>query len=70
MLASLSSTKATIIESRETILDFIDKEIIEDLMFHMREYGAKFRLGEAVVSVQVDKSRDVVVVISFFFYFY
>ena len=62
MLASLASTKATIIESRSTILDFIDKEIIEDLMYHMREYGSKFRLEESVVSVTVDKKREMVVV--------
>ena len=43
--------KVTVIEARPTILDFVDAEMIEALMYFMRQRGATFRLGEKVVSV-------------------
>ncbi len=52
--------KVTIIDQRPTILDFVDKEIIERLIYHMRNLGATFRLGEKVVSVKKDERERVV----------
>jgi NAD(P) transhydrogenase len=46
--------KVTVIEQRPTILDFVDAEMIEALMYFMRQRGATFRLGEKVVSVGYD----------------
>jgi NAD(P) transhydrogenase len=43
--------KVTVIEQRPTVLDFVDREIIEALLYVMRQHGATFRLGEKVVSV-------------------
>ena len=40
--------KVTVIEAQPTILDFVDTEMIEALMFFMRQRGATFRLGEKV----------------------
>jgi NAD(P) transhydrogenase len=52
--------KVTIIEQRPTILDFVDREIIESLDYFMRQRGAIFRLGEKLVSVEVDEKARVV----------
>ena len=46
--------KVTIIDQRPTLLDFVDRELIEALGYHMRRRGATFRLGETVASVGVD----------------
>jgi NAD(P) transhydrogenase len=52
--------KVTIIEQRPTILDFVDREMVESLYYFMRQRGATFRLGEKVVSVEVDDRERVV----------
>lgn len=41
----------TVIEPRETFLDFIDREIIDDFVHQLRDRGVTFRLGVAVSSV-------------------
>jgi NAD(P) transhydrogenase len=46
--------RVTVIDARPTILDFVDPEIMEALMFAMRRMEATFRLGEKVVSVGHD----------------
>jgi NAD(P) transhydrogenase len=51
--------EVTLIEQRPTILDFVDHEIVEALMYHMRRQGAIFRLGEKVTEVGVDESGRV-----------
>ena len=50
----------TIIEGRTTLLDFVDREIVDRLVFLMRNQGAVFRLGENVVSVTRDETGRVV----------
>jgi NAD(P) transhydrogenase len=52
--------EVTIIDQRPTFLDFADREIIETLAYHMRRSGATFRLGEKVVSVEIDARERVV----------
>jgi NAD(P) transhydrogenase len=42
----------TLIEPRATILDFIDKEVVDDLMHQMRDRGMTLRLGSAIKSVE------------------
>jgi NAD(P) transhydrogenase len=58
MLTALN-IKTTIIEARPTILDFVDREMIEALTYFMRQRGAVFRLGEKVVSVGYDEKGRV-----------
>ena len=53
MLTALD-IKVTIIDQRPTLLDFMDRELIEALSYHMRRRGATFRLGETVAAVGVD----------------
>ena len=59
MLTALD-IKVTIIDQRPTLLDFVDREMIEALSYHMRRRGATFRLGETVTAVERDASGRVV----------
>ena len=51
-------TKVTLIDQRPTILDFVDREIIDALCYHLRQVGMTFRLGDKVTRVGVDAQRD------------
>ncbi len=59
MLTALN-IKVTIIEARPTVLDFVDRELIEAFFYFMRQRGATFRLGEKVISVAMDEKNRVV----------
>jgi NAD(P) transhydrogenase len=50
--------EVTLIDQRPTILDFVDREIIEALSYHLRQMGTTFRLGEKVTRVGYDAQRD------------
>lgn len=54
MLAALG-IKVTIIDQRPAILDFVDREIVEALSYHLRRQDAVFRLGEKVTAVAVNQ---------------
>jgi NAD(P) transhydrogenase len=56
-LAALG-TEVTLIDQRPTILDFVDREIMEALAYHLRQMGTTFRLGEKVTRVGIDPNRD------------
>jgi NAD(P) transhydrogenase len=59
--ASILSTlniQVTLVDQRPTFLDFVDRQIIESLSYHLRSRGMMFRLGEKVVSVGVEAARD------------
>jgi NAD(P) transhydrogenase len=57
MFAALG-VKVTLLDQRPTLLDFVDREIIESLCFQLRQLGTVFRLGEKVVSVGFDNDRS------------
>src|SRR5271165_393519 len=57
MFAALG-VKVTLLDQRPTLLDFVDREIIESLCFQLRQLGTVFRLGEKVVSIGLDEARD------------
>jgi NAD(P) transhydrogenase len=59
MLTALD-IKVTIIDQRPVLLDFVDREMIEALSYHMRRRGATFRLGETVTGVERDGQDRVV----------
>ncbi|ORE94083.1 soluble pyridine nucleotide transhydrogenase [Stappia sp. 22II-S9-Z10] len=46
----------TLIEARPTILDFVDKEIVDDFIHQMRDRGMTVRLGTAVKSIETGAS--------------
>jgi NAD(P) transhydrogenase len=58
MLTALN-IKATVVDQRPTLLDFVDREIIDALTYHMRVRKTIFRLGEQVKSVRVEEGRVV-----------
>ena len=57
MFAALG-VKVTLLDQRPTLLDFVDREIVESLCFQLRQLGTVFRLGEKVVQVGFDEDRD------------
>lgn len=46
-------TRVTLIDARAALLPFVDREIIEDLMYHLREHDVTLRLGETVQQSEV-----------------
>jgi NAD(P) transhydrogenase len=50
--------KVTLIDQRPTVLEFVDREIVEALCYHLRRIGVAFRLGEKVTRVGIDAKRD------------
>jgi len=59
-MISALNIKVTVIEARPTVLDFVDREMIDSLMYFMRQRGAAFRLGEKVERVGYDEKNRVV----------
>jgi NAD(P) transhydrogenase len=48
----------TLIDQRPVILEFVDREIVEALSYHLRQLGITFRLGEKVTHVGIHPIRD------------
>jgi NAD(P) transhydrogenase len=57
MFAALG-VKVTLLDQRPTLLEFLDKEMVESIGFHLRQLGTVFRLGEKVVSVGFNEERN------------
>jgi NAD(P) transhydrogenase len=51
MFATLG-VRVSLIEKRERLLEFVDREIIEALSYHLRDSRVSLRLGEELVSVE------------------
>ena len=58
MFAALG-TRVTVVEKRDTMLEFCDPEIVDSLRFHLRDLAVTFRFGEAVTAVEVGSSGTV-----------
>jgi NAD(P) transhydrogenase len=56
-LAALGG-KVTLIDQRPALLEFVDDELVEALMYHLRRIGVTFRLGEKVSSVGLRNDTD------------
>src|SRR5262245_34581251 len=41
----------TVVDGRQRLLEFCDREIIDTLLYHARSLGMVFRLGESVVDI-------------------
>jgi len=50
--------EVTLIDQRPAVLDFVDREIVDALAYHLRQMGTTFRLGEKVTRVGYDPERD------------
>jgi NAD(P) transhydrogenase len=49
----------TLVDARETYLDFIDRELIEDFTHQLRDRGMTLRLGAKVARIEMDGDRPV-----------
>ncbi|MBY6057475.1 Si-specific NAD(P)(+) transhydrogenase [Leisingera daeponensis] len=59
---SALDVRVTLIEPRETFLDFIDKTLIQEFTHQIRENGVDLRLGSAVESIE-DRGEHVEVIL-------
>ena len=61
--ASIFSTmdvEVTLIDGRDHLLSFLDHELVDELVHHMRDNGVILRLGETVAGVERDGNGQVV----------
>jgi NAD(P) transhydrogenase len=63
MFAALG-VNVTVVDGRKRPLEFLDGEIIDELVHQMRDHGVLFRLGETVESVDVKRNGRSTVVVS------
>ncbi|MEI2302431.1 Si-specific NAD(P)(+) transhydrogenase [Ensifer sp. MJa1] len=49
---SALDTQVTVVDPKETILDFIDKEIVEDFIYQLRDRNMKLHLGQKAEKVE------------------
>jgi NAD(P) transhydrogenase len=57
---SALGSEVTLIDERPVILDFVDREIVQTLLYHLHQSGITFRLGEKVTRVAFDPRRECV----------
>jgi NAD(P) transhydrogenase len=60
LIFAILGVEVTLIDKRDKLLDFADREIVDALVYHMRNENIVLRLGEAVTTVSID-DRDRVV---------
>lgn len=60
MFATLG-VEVTVVDGRDRLLDFCDREIVDTLVFHARGLGMVFRLGEDVVGIDRLRNNNVAV---------
>ncbi len=63
MFAALG-VNVTVVDGRKRPLEFLDSEIIDELVHQMRDKGVLFRLGETVEAVDVKRNGRSTVVVS------
>jgi len=60
--ASIMATlgiRVTVIDKRDRLLEFVDREIVEALSYQLRARGATFRLGEEVARIRCEDGKAV-----------
>lgn len=60
MFAALG-VRVTLVDMQEQLLSFVDREIVEALVYHMRDTGVLFQLGEGVESVTIEDDEVVAI---------
>jgi NAD(P) transhydrogenase len=58
---SALDVNVTLVESRDSMLDFIDHELVEDFLHQLRDRGIAIRLGSKVVGIAFDHDWPVTV---------
>ncbi|MBM4266002.1 MAG: Si-specific NAD(P)(+) transhydrogenase [Deltaproteobacteria bacterium] len=59
-MAAALGANVTVIDQREDVLEFADREMIEALFYHLRDHNTTLRFGEKVVRVEKDSRERVV----------
>lgn len=57
---SAMDVKVALVETRPVMLDFLDEEIVSELMHHLRDQGVVLRLGESVDRLEISDNGRVV----------
>ena len=52
--------KVTLVDGRPTLLDFLDRELVDEFLHHLRDNGTIIRLGEKVARVEHDHNGQVI----------
>jgi NAD(P) transhydrogenase len=61
IMFAILGVQVTVVDGRERLLEFCDREIVDALLYHARSLGMMFRLGEEVI--QIDRlEQDLVAV--------
>lgn len=60
MFATLG-VQVTVVDGRERLLEFCDREIVDSLLYHARSQGVVFRLGEDVIGIERPVPKTAVV---------
>lgn len=55
--------RVTVIDMRPRLLSFVDEEIVDALIHHLRHQRVTFRLGEKVESIEYDEESERVVIL-------
>jgi len=50
--------EVTVIDQRPAVLEFVDRQIVEALSYHLRQQGVTFRLSEKVMHIGIDLATD------------
>src|SRR4029077_13809045 len=58
-MLALLRIRVTLVDQRPVILDFVDQEIAEALVYHMRDIGVVLHLGEEVISIEKGQNGKV-----------
>lgn len=57
---SVLDIELTLVDGRNTLLDFLDREIVDEFVHCMRQRGIRLRLGENVIGVEKDTNGRVI----------
>ena len=58
---SALDVRVTLVEPRPTILDFIDRELVDEFIHQLRDRGVNFRLGSKLESVEMEGNQPVAI---------
>jgi NAD(P) transhydrogenase len=56
---SALDVRVTLVEPRATLLDFVDRELVDDFIHQLRDRGVNFRLGSKLQSVSMEGDQPV-----------
>ncbi len=60
-ILSALDIEVTLIDGRDQVLGFLDREIVDEFTHHLRDRGVNVRLGETVESIDVVDDKNLVV---------